>query len=285
MNYKPDEKDWMAYLYGELDGEAKERFEKYLLENEDARMSLQKYHGMRKVMSHLEDEEVIAPPIVFSDNRPSFFWQAPYFKTIVSIAASFLVIILAAKLTSANISVSDNEFRISFGEVKAKEVTPEQVVREPVLTEAEVQQMINQSLENNNVAMQETWKQNEKKLTGSIRQNLALNSSKVDALIREASTASQEQISQFVSGMQAENMKQVRDYFALTSAEQKTYIENLLVDFADYLQQQRNNDLQLVQMKMKSLENDTDIFKQETEQILTSIISTVGSPTNKEVKN
>ena len=80
-------------------------------------------------------------------------------------------------------------------------------------------------------------------------------------------------------------MKQVKDYFAMTSAVQKTYIENLLVDFADYLQQQRNNDLQLVQMKMNSLEKDTDIFKQETEQILTSIITTVGGSSNNEIKN
>ncbi|HYG03318.1 MAG TPA: hypothetical protein VD927_12790 [Chryseosolibacter sp.] len=285
MSYKPDENDWMAYLYGELDGEAKERFEKYLLENDDARATLQKYHGLRKVMSHLEDEEVIAPPIVFSDTKPSFFGQVPYLKTIMSIAASLLIIILVGKMTGANVSVTDNEFRIGFGEKKSKETTPAEIIQEPLLTEADVRQMINESLENNNEAIQASWKENEKKLTGSIKQNLALNSNKVDALIRQASTASQEQISQFVSGMQAENMKQVKDYFALTSAEQKTYIENLLVDFADYLQQQRNNDLQLVQMKMNSLEKDTDIFKQETEQILTSIISTVGSSSNNEIKN
>jgi hypothetical protein len=69
----------------------------------------------------------------------------------------------------------------------------------------------------------------------------------------------------------------VKNYFQLTSTEQKQYIENLLVDFAKYLQQQRKDDLQVVQTQLNSIQKNTDIFKQETEQILTSIITTVGS--------
>jgi len=80
-------------------------------------------------------------------------------------------------------------------------------------------------------------------------------------------------------------MEQVKDYFQLTSTEQKQYIENLLVDFAKYLQQQRNDDLQFVQTRMNSLEQNTDILKQETEQILSSIITSVGNPVSKETRN
>jgi methionyl-tRNA synthetase len=80
-------------------------------------------------------------------------------------------------------------------------------------------------------------------------------------------------------------MQQVKDYFQMTSTDQKKYIENLLVDFAQYLQQQRNDDLQLVQTRMNSLEQNTHIFKQETEQILSSIITTVGTPGSTETKN
>jgi hypothetical protein len=179
--------------------------------------------------------------------------------------------------------MSGNEVRLSFGPEKV--VSQEKTNFQASLTQQEVQQMINASLQNNNVAMQESWKQNEQKLTSSIKQNLAVNSTKIDALLKQASTASQEQISSFVSSMADENRQMVKDYFQLSTTEQKTYIENLLVDFADYLQQQRNNDLQLVQMRMNSLEKNTDVFKQETEQILSSIITTVGSPASKEIKN
>jgi hypothetical protein len=79
-------------------------------------------------------------------------------------------------------------------------------------------------------------------------------------------------------------MKLVKDYFTLTSGEQKQYIEGLLVDFAKYLQQQRSDDLRLVQMRLNSIEQNNTVFKQETEQILSSIITTVGNPVPVETK-
>ena len=102
--------------------------------------------------------------------------------------------------------------------------------------------------------------------------------------MREASTASQGQIQQYVASLQTQNMQLVKDYFQLTSGEQKDYIENLLVDFAKYLQQQRNDDLQIVETRLNSIEQNTNVFQQETEQILSSIISTVGVPETKETK-
>jgi len=144
--------------------------------------------------------------------------------------------------------------------------------------------MINQSLDQNNQAMQASWKETQQKLDQSIRSNLASNSGKIDRLVKEASTASQEQIRQFVSTLQSQNTEVVKNYFQLSSSEQKKYIENLLVDFAKYLQQQRTDDLQLVQTRLNALEQNTDIFRQETEQILSSIITTVGATETKETK-
>lgn len=284
MNYKPDQKDWMAYLYGELEDQEKEKFDLYLLENAQARKELANYKSLRGMMASVEDKEVIAPQIVSSEGKQHFLWNAPYLKTVMSIAASLLLLMVIGKLTGTQLSIKDNEVKLSFG--SPAEIKPIiDKTMQASLTEAQVQQMINSSLQNNNIAITENWKQNEEKLTASIKKNLTLNSGKINQLIREASNASQDHINQYVSGIQTENMKQVKDYFQLTSSEQKKYIENLLVDFAQYLQQQRNNDLQVVQTRMNSIEKNTDHFKQETEQILTSIITTVGSPNNKEIKN
>jgi hypothetical protein len=71
----------------------------------------------------------------------------------------------------------------------------------------------------------------------------------------------------------------VKDYFQLTTNEQQKYIESLLVDFSKYMQQQRNNDLQVLQTRLQNVEQNTTVFKQETEQILASIISS-GAPTS-----
>ena len=288
MSYKPDEKDWMAYLYGEMEEADKERFDKYILQNPEARQELEKYQNLRTILSTARDKEVIAPPIFVDDHglaagiRASRIWNTPYVRIITAAAASLVLIILVGRLSGMKVIVSDNEFRMSFGTPASHEK------EEPSggsISPEEVQAMINSSLEKNNDQVKASLEETQKKLNASIRTNLALTSGKLDQLVREASLASQDQIRQYVEGIRSENMQQVKDYFQLTSTEQKKYIENLLIDFNKYLEQQRNNDLQLVQTRMNSLEQNTDIFKQETEQILTSIMTSVGTPVSGETRN
>jgi hypothetical protein len=287
MSYKPDEQQWMAYLYGEMDEGDKRAFEEYLQRNPEAGAALEKWLNLRRMLTEAEDKEVIAPPLfIGNDATPrerirQIWWHAPYFKTVVGIAASLILIILAAKLTGMRLSVSQNELRLAFGQEKATQA----VQPVPSLTADQVQDMINSSLSQNNSQVQTSLEETQKKLDESIRKNLAVTSGKIDRLLHEASAASQQEIASYVANIRAENMQQVKDYFQLTSTEQKKYIENLLVDFAKYLQQQRSNDLQVVQTQMKSLEQNTNLFKQETEQILSSIITTVGTPVSKETKN
>lgn len=276
MSYKPDERDFMAYLYNEMESPEKEKFERYLLENPEAQKNLAGFQRLSHMMGAVKDKEVIAPPIVIGDMNPGFNWNAPYLKTILSIAASLILIILVGRIAGIQASFAGNEFKLSFG----TPATQQQVKTETPassLTAQEVQTMINSSLNQNNIAMQTNWKQTQDKLDASVRTNLAVNSAKINELVREASTASQDQIRQFVAGMQSQNSQVMKDYFQLTSTEQKKYIENLLVDFSKYLQQQRTDDLQLVQSRLNNLEQNTDMFKQETEQILSSIITSVGS--------
>jgi hypothetical protein len=194
---------------------------------------------------------------------------------VLSVAASLLLIMVVGKLMDIQISAGGNEFRMSFGTTQKQE-TASPVA--PSLSPTEVQQMINASLNENNLAMQSSWKETQEKLDQSIRTNLASNSGKIDQLVRQASTASQDQIRQYVSTLQAENAAMVKNYLQLSSTEQKDYIEDLLVDFAKFIQQQRQDDLQVVQSKLNNIEQNTNVFKQETEQILSSIITTVGNP-------
>jgi hypothetical protein len=283
MSYKPQEHDWLAYLYGELEGAEREKVEQYLLTDPEARHEYESFKRLRAVMGNVSDKEVIAPPIFVGDSKQAYFWKAPAFKTVMSIAATLLLLMIVGKVTGIQISASGNEFRMSFGEPAKPPV--EVPVQTASLDATAVQQMINASLQQNNVAMQTTWRESQDKLDASIRQNLAMNSGKIDRLVHDASAASKEQIQAYVTSLQTENIAMVKNYFELTSSEQKDYIENLLVDFAKYLKQQRNDDLQLVQTRLNSLEQNTSVFKEETQQILSSIITTVGTPvTTKETK-
>lgn len=268
MNYKPDEGTLMAYLYGELDATETEKVEQYLQQHPQMREQLQQMNNVRKTLSSLNDVEVIAPPVFVDQEQHSIpFWKAGYFKITMGIAASFLFLLVAARLIGPEVTYSNGELRISFNDAVKNPVV------EQSLTANEVQQMINTSLVKNNETIALNWEESNKKIQESLQRNLTSNSARIDKLISVASQASQDQVRTFVSGLQEENLKLMQDYFKLSSKDQQVYVENLLVDFTKYLNEQRKQDLILFQARMNNIEKNTDQFKQETEQILASIIS------------
>jgi hypothetical protein len=279
MSYKPDESVLMAYLYDELSSEEKVLVEKYLLENPTAMKELESLQHLRKMMATVSDKEVIAPPIVIEDSNQRFIWNAPYFKTIVSIAASLLLLMIAGSLMDVKMKYSNNQVSLSFGE----QTEPTTNLSTATLTPEQVQQMINASMQQNNQVVQASLEESQNKLDASISKNLAMNSTKINNLVQQASRASQDEIRQYVAGLQNQNQQLVKDYFQLSTTDQQKYIEGLLVDFSKYLQQQRNNDLETIQTRLTGIEQNTTVFKHETEQILASIISnsTTTSNTNK----
>lgn len=270
---KPDESTLIAYLYGELDAKETEKVVKYLNQNPDVEKKLQQLSDVQGILNHVEDQEVIAPPIFMDSNKhASRFWRSSYFKTVMSIAASFLVLLVAAKLIGPEIMYSNGELRISFKEQKQIEKPIDQT-KAASITYVDVQDMINNSLIKNNEMIATEWASNNKKIQASLRNNLSSNSAKIDELMKVTSQASQDQVRSFVASMQEDNRKVMSDYMQLSAKDQKMYVENLLVDFSKYLQEQRKQDLVFFQSRMSSIEKNSSQFKQETEQILSSIIS------------
>ncbi len=272
MNYKPDESTLMAYLYGELDAKEAEKVHDYLSQHPEESHDLQQLREVQQILKHVQEKEVIAPP-VFGDasSKQVHFWQTGYFKTMMSIAASFILILVAARLIGPEINYSNGELRISFNDArKTQEVVQPQP---PSLTANEVQEMINSTVTKNNESITAGWEESQQKMNQSIKSNFISNSRKLDELMEVTSQASQNQVRTFVASLQEENLKLMKDYLKLSSNEQKTYVEALLVDFSKYLQEQRKQDFQVFQTRMSSIEKNTDQFKQETEQILASIIA------------
>jgi anti-sigma factor RsiW len=97
MSYKPNDATLVAYHYGELEGEELQKVEEYLRENPAERKRLQEWKDAREIMATLRDKEVIAPPIILGNNHRSF-WQEGYVRMSLGIAASFLVLLVAAKM-------------------------------------------------------------------------------------------------------------------------------------------------------------------------------------------
>lgn len=279
MNYKPDEATLIAYLYGELEEGDQIKVAEYLQKNPEERKRLEEWSFTKSVMAHLHDKEVIAPPIIFGeDSNHVPLWKENYFRMSLGIAASLLFFMVAARLLGLSASYSPGEFKIGFG-MREKSATKEV----PMLTEQQVSKMIQSSVAINNEALETSWQQERKSLEQSIQKNLHSNSLKLDQLMQTTSAASQEQVRSFVGQLQSDNLKLMKDYMQLSAKGQKEYVESLLVDFSKYLDEQRKQDLHFLQARVNKVEQNTDQFKQETEQILTSLIT--NTSTNNQRRN
>ncbi|HEY8510924.1 MAG TPA: hypothetical protein VIL31_03125 [Cyclobacteriaceae bacterium] len=272
MSYKPDEGTLIAYLYGELDGSAKEKVERYLASSEEARRELEELKAVRDIMGLVRDKEVIAPPLVI-DSRPRFFdLSSPVLRTVLAIAASLVLLMVVGKLTGVQVTASDNEIRLSFGPQRP---TPEGA---PSLGVTDVHNIVDAKLAENNATLQSEWRKSQEAFATTMSESLKESSSRIDQLVMKAASASEKQISDYVSTLQAENLQMIKDYYKMTSEEQRQQLEELLVDFAKYLQQQREDDLMILQARLNDLQQNTDMYRQETEQILASLISNTTVP-------
>lgn len=255
MSNRPDESILISWLYGELDEVEKAKVEKYFQENPSELKKWQQLKDVTNIMGNIQDKEVIAPPIFMDDDvKVVPFWKSNSFKTVMSIAASFLVLIVAARLVGTQASYSNGQLMISFGKPA--------VVEPQGLTAQQVQLMIDQSVS-----------QNQDDLNQAIRNTLASNTAQINDLVKQAANASKADISNFVSTLQRENLAQMQGYLQLSATDQRKYTDNLIVEFSKYLQEQRSSDLNMMQTRFSRLEQNTDELKNETEQILASIIS------------
>lgn len=266
---KIDESMLMAYLYGELSATEKSEVEKHFQENPDSLKEYQEMLQVRSALGKITDKEVIAPPIFMDDEKPVIsLWRSGFVRYAVGIAAAFFIVMVGAKLLGVQMQYSDNAFTLSFGEVQ-KSVDPQG------LSPDQVQQMINASMVKNNDYVRASWSESQNKLNEALNKNTALTSHRMNEISKTVASGSQEEIRQFMEQLRNENSQAMQDYIRLSSNDQRLYIENLLVDFTKYMQEQRNSDLNMVNARIATIEEDNTIFREEAGQILTSLISNV----------
>ncbi len=267
---RPDESLLTAYLYGELDEQQRAEAEQYLAENPEARRELATLQAIRNKLAALTDKEVIVPQSVYetAGTKKAF----PRFAVnLLAVAASVTLIMMSGWLAGVELKWHGNELRITFGREKA-------AVNQVQLTPDEVQAMINEALaQRQSVA---TYPPDELKQQVQNWVNASLRAQ----FLKEKQSGPEEYLSQYTAALYAENARIMREYINLASKEQRQAIEELLLDYTRYLNEQRQSDLEKLYTRLHTIEQNTELYKQETDQLLTGIITTVGASPAKETK-
>lgn len=85
------------------------------------------------------------------------------------------------------------------------------------------------------------------------------------------------QVEMLITQVQQENAELIEDYVLAAQEQQELQFQQTLATFAEYMDEQRENDLELMNYSLTSLEENTYTRFQQTDQVLGEIIQTVST--------
>ena len=97
------------------------------------------------------------------------------------------------------------------------------------------------------------------------------------ALLKPQTQIDEAQILAFINQLKDENKKAMQKFYQANADNQQTYMRNILLDFNEYLDEQRKKDLQYIQANMLEIKNTSELKQEETDKILANIITTVNN--------
>ncbi len=264
MKYKPEESTLISYLYGELSAEEQAKVEEYLSGNEEARRELEELRSTLSIMGQLKDKVVDVPTFTFDQSSRVVVAEAStvsFWKKTMAIAASVAVLIFIGYLTNFNVSVGEQGFQLAFGNQNSG------------FSHEEVQSMITEAIAKNN---------------NELNRQLASREADIKEFAADRDQSLQNQfVKQVNNGAKSEPdwESERQQYLAYlkqliedSEAMQKRYTDQVLTDFAIFLDIQRQNDMEVFQTRLNNLEDNTELNSYKTDQILSNLGSDVENP-------
>jgi len=273
MSYKPDESTLAAYLYGELSKDEHAQVSDYLATHPEVKKELEEIRSMQKVMGKLQDKEVTEPSFVFENpevvvvSKPAFL--TGFMKLTMGMAASIALLLLVGYFTNLSISFLENGMQLSYG-------TNEKINKSETnnFTEANVKAWMQESIVANNENLLSKINEVESHLSHEVDLQRVTHANQLKSLA-SVTKVDQVIIDQYVSQLKQENKDIILSLVEVSERNQQQYMSAMIADFSAYLDQQRNNDLEVIQASFNNLKDNTEISQIETNEILASIISTV----------
>lgn len=281
MNYKPDESILIAYLYGELGKEEQEKVEVYINSSPEAAIELEELKDVRNLLGKLPDKEVINPFYSWRDadslldkrfNRNN---RWGFIKPVIGIAASIILIMIVGVLTNTRINLRNQGIVISFGN---------QLSQPALISQSEVQNLVKSEVQNQVTKSKELFLEELQKIENNLDTRFVSNDdhqlNSIKNVIDNQLGVKEERIQKLVRDLQRENLKILAEYLEQAGKQQEFYIQGILSDFTLYIENQREEDLRLIEVNLRLLKDNSDLQFQETGQILASIINTVNTQDN-----
>lgn len=247
MSYKPDESTLLSYLYDELSAEEKRKVEQYLSDNQEVQTELTELRDAQSVLGKIQDREVAVPTFSFEDSKvismgtTSKWWRKP-----LAIAASISLIILTGYFAQINLSVGADGMRLSFGVQQSGDG----------YSDSQVEDMIQNAIAANNETFLQQLRSSEKEMK---------------KLVSDETEKSKQEINSYLVHQKNQSIEVLRGLMEQSELAQRRYTNDVLQDFAIFLETQRQDDMNVIQARFDNLADDTQLNRLQTNRLISNL--------------
>jgi hypothetical protein len=272
-------KELITYLYDEMSTEERQQFEIAMENNPELKKEFEQLKEMRKGLAQIQDKEVMEPFFLWgkqgSDSWVSMFKRRNLlmFRPFIAVAASLVVVLLIGYLTSFTITYKDQSLYIGFNNsnTSGDEVT---------YTQDQVAQLVNEEIAKNNAYIFSKLTETENNMDTRFAALESSQDSQLTPSYAAADVVTQKELDIFLTNVRTNNLKVLQTYLQSSSVQQQEYFQAVLSEFSDFVENQREEDLRLIRRSMITLQENQQTQKEETDEILASILTTVNNQNN-----
>jgi len=267
----------MDYIYGEMSSERRKEFEQKLSEDEDLRKEFEALKSVRQELNILKDKEVMEPFSTWRKPRSPYWFRVRsnrkmvVFRPVTAVAASLVILLILGYIMNFSISLNDQGLSLGFSnQVQTNE--------ERLLVEEDVKKLVQDALLDNNKMLLTKLTKAENFYNDKF---IAMETTLSNAIItQEKSVVTNEDLQRFFADAENKNTKMMRDYLRFSTDKQQEYFKTMLTQFNEFMQDQRSKDLTIIRNSLIELKQNQHMQKQETDNVLASLISTVNQNKN-----
>lgn len=269
MEGKVDKAQIIDYLYGDLSAKERELMEEAIEKNGDLKKEVEEMTGVMGFLGKLEDKEVIPPEFVFPDEHQKSisFFNSGIFKSIASIAASLLILLISAYVTGFYISQNADGVLIGFiNDNSTQSVSKEEVRNIMQEVMAAYNEERDDKLESLNTKFTTQLESTKSENLNSLKEYLASNSDD-----------SREMMKNYIQQSNLTNRKMIADFFQVSTEQQEDYLKTVLTDFTQFYNNQRKQDLETIRTGLLDYRDLNDQKQYETELVLVNLVDMVNT--------
>ena len=267
MSFEPTNEQLIDFVYGNLPETERLQIEQAIEQNASVKEQVAALNESRFFLHNLEDDEVIEPDRFIWELSKKQQQKQRTLWPITAVAASLTLLLLVAYAT---------QFRVSYGSLELAFGNSTPIELPQTLTNKQVQALIDKSIVANNVSFVAQLDDTKSEFESKLVANNKLQLKDMHRIAANTKELPKEQVQSYLAQLSETNRTMVNDFFTASAVEQKDYMNTILTDFFDYMDTQRRDDYNVLQTNINDLEYKNEQKTQETDQVIASILTTVG---------